>query len=285
MREGVALAQLVDGLERESARLGGAPTPRRGLAAVGIARPAAFAVAPGARPAVVSPGTVALGAEAAVVVRARGPAVAAVAPEPAVALGAGSTLVATRALAGGLRAASRGIPTLAAVGRMAVALGAGAMRPITPATEAGLALGATSAIIPRTARPLAVEAAGALGARAAPALTLPVLRAAAPVVPEPAVSPASPFVAPRAAIIALSTGALRPLAATRVLSALGARAPSLALLSAAVVSALSRGSVVASAPLGGAAVVMHRTTFLSRPAARGSQPRTRGRPWASFHRA
>lgn len=247
MREGVALAQLVDGLERESARLGGAPTPRRGLAAVGIARPAAFAVAPGARPAVVSPGTVALGAAS--------------------------------TLAGGLRAASRGIPTLAAVGRMAVALGAGAMRLITPATEAGLALGATSAIIPRTARPLAVEAAGALGARAAPALTLPVLRAAAPVVPEPAVSPASPFVAPRAAIIALPTGALRPLAA------LGARAPSLALLSAAVVSALSRGSVVASAPLGGAAVVMHRTTFLSRPAARGSQPRTRGRPWASFHRA
>lgn len=253
MREGVALAQLVDGLERESARLGGAPTPRRGLAAVGIARPAAFAVAPGARPAVVSPGTVALGAAS--------------------------------TLAGGLRAASRGIPTLAAVRRMAVALGAGAMRLITPATEAGLALGATSAIIPRAARPLAVEAAGALGARAAPALTLPVLRAAAPVVPEPAVSPASPFVAPRAAIIALPTGALRPLAATRVLSALGARAPSLALLSAAVVSALSRGSVVASAPLGGAAVVMHRTTFLSRPAARGSQPRTRGRPWASFHRA
>ncbi len=279
MREGVALAQLVDGLERESARLGGAPTPRRGLAAVGIARPTAFAVAPGARPAVVSPGTVALGAEAAVVVRARGPAVAAVVPEPAAALGAGSTLVATRALVGGLRAASRGIPTLAAVGRMAVALGAGAMRLITPAAEAGLALGATSAIIPRTARPLAVEAAGALGARAAPALTLPVLRAAAPVVPEPAVAPASPFVAPRAAIIALPTGALRPLAA------LGARAPSLALLSVAVVSALSRGSVVASAPLGGAAVVMHRTTLLSRPAARGSQPRTRGRPWASFRRA
>lgn len=279
MREGVALAQLVDGLERESARLGGAPTPRLVLAAVGIARPAAFAVAPGARPAVVSPGTVALGAEAAVVVRARGPAVAAVVPEPTVALGTGNTI------AGGLRAASRGIPTLAAVGRMAVALGAGAMRLITPATEAGLALGATSAIIPRTARPLAVEAAGALGARAAPALTLPVLRAAAPVAPEPAVSPASPFVAPRAAIIALPTGALRPLAATRVLSALGARAPSLALLSAAVVSALSRGSVVASAPLGGAAVVMHRTTFLSRPAARGSQPRTRGRPWASFRRA
>lgn len=279
MREGVALAQLVDGLERESARLGGAPTPRLVLAAVGIARPTAFAVAPGARPAVVSPGTVALGAEAAVVVRARGPAVAAVVPEPAVALGAGSTLVATRALAGGLRAASKGILTLAAVGRMAVALGAGAMRLITPATEAGLALEATSAIIPRTARPLAVEAAGALGARAAPALTLPVLRAAAPVAPEPAVSPASPFVAPRAAIIALPTGALRPLAA------LGARALPLAPLSAAVVSALSRGSVVASAPLGGAAVVMHRTTFLSRPAARGSQPRTRGRPWASFHRA